>query len=358
MARNTIARIDTSAIAHNLARVRAMAPRSRVMAVVKADAYGHRLDLCLPALTGADMLAVATLEEARAIRRLGNGLPVLLLEGVIHDGDLSVAADLELELTIHHADQIKALERFGRAPTPRLWLKLDSGMHRLGMAADQAASAHARLKNLPGVEQVNLISHFASADQAESQLTAKQMQRFEAMVADLDGEICLANSAAILQHPDTHGDWVRAGIMLYGISPLTGQTGLDLDLKPVMTLTTELMAINRVQAGESIGYGARFVAPNDMRLGVAAIGYGDGYPRSTADGTPVLVRGMQCQLAGRVSMDMITIDLGNCPNAAVGDPVVLWGQGLPVETVAACADTIAYELVCRITRRVRYRSSV
>jgi alanine racemase len=356
MARNTIARIDTSAIAHNLARVRAMAPRSRVMAVVKADAYGHRLDLCLPALTGADMLAVATLEEARAIRRLGNGLPVLLLEGVIHDGDLSVAADLGLELTIHHADQIEALERFGRAPTPRLWLKLDSGMHRLGMAADQAAGAHARLKNLPGVEQVNLISHFASADQAESRLTARQMQRFEAMVADLDGEICLANSAAILQHPNTHGDWVRAGIMLYGISPLTGQTGLDLDLKPVMTLTTELMAINRVPAGESIGYGARFVAPNDMRLGVAAIGYGDGYPRSTVDGTPVLVRGVQCQLAGRVSMDMITIDLGNCPNAAVGDPVVLWGQGLPVETVAACADTIAYELVCRITRRVRYRA--
>ncbi len=356
MARNTIARIHPAAIAHNLGRVRELAPGSRVMAVVKADAYGHRLDLCLPALADADMLAVATLEEARAIRRLGSGLPVLLLEGVIHDGDLTVAADLGLELTIHHPTQMAALEKFGRSPAPRIWLKLDSGMHRLGIPADQAGAMHERLLRLPGVTRVNLISHFASADEPDNELTARQIERFERMIEGLEGEHCLANSAAVLRYPHAHRDWVRAGIMLYGISPFAGTTGAELGLKPAMTLTSELMAINRVPAGETIGYGARYRASQDMTLGVAAIGYGDGYPRSTADGAPVLVNDQVCRLAGRVSMDMITIDLTQCPDAAIGDPVVLWGRGLPVETIAAHADTIAYELVCRVTRRVRYRA--
>ena len=356
MARNTLAQIDPAALTHNLNRVRELAPHSRVMAVVKADAYGHRLDLCLPALDQADMLAVATLEEARAIRRLGNGLPVLLLEGVIHSSDLVVATDLDLELTIHHLDQINALEQFGRSPTARLWLKVDTGMHRLGVAAEQAVHAHRRLLALPGVEQVNLVSHFASADEPGSELTARQVERFDRLARELDGEQCLANSAAILADSGWHRDWVRAGIMLYGISPFADRTGEDLDLKPVMTLTSELMAINHVPAGEVIGYGARFRAERDMHIGVAAIGYGDGYPRSVSDGTPVLVNSRVCRLAGRVSMDMITIDLEGCPEARVGDPVTLWGRGLPVETIAARADTIAYELVCRITRRVRYRS--
>ncbi len=356
MARNTIARIHPDAIAHNLGRVRELATGSRVMAVVKADAYGHRLDLCLPALADADMLAVATLEEARAIRRLGSGLPVLLLEGVIHDGDLTVAADLGLELTIHHPTQIAALEKFGRSPAPRIWLKLDSGMHRLGIPADQARAMHERLLRLPGITQVNLISHFASADDPDNELTARQIERFERMIEGLEGEHCLANSAAVLRYPHAHRDWVRAGIMLYGISPFAGTTGVELGLKPAMTLTSELMAINQVPAGEAIGYGARYRAGQDMIIGVAAIGYGDGYPRSTADGAPVLVNDQACHLAGRVSMDMITIDLTQCTDAAIGDPVVLWGRGLPVETIAAHADTIAYELVCRVTRRVRYRA--
>jgi alanine racemase len=356
MARNTLAQIDPAALTHNLGRVHKLAPNSRVMAVVKADAYGHRLDLCLPALMQADMLAVATLEEARAIRRLGNGLPILLLEGVIHSGDLVVASDMELELTIHHVEQIQALERFGRSPTRRLWLKIDTGMHRLGVAGDDVAEAHRRLSTLAGVEQVNLVSHFASADEPDSELTARQVERFDELTRHLDGEHCLANSAAILADSDLHRDWVRAGIMLYGISPFASRTGEDLELKPVMTLSSELMAINHVPAGEVIGYGARFRAERDMRIGVAAIGYGDGYPRSVADGAPVLVNGHRCRLAGRVSMDMITVDLEGCPEARVGDPVTLWGRGLPVETIAARADTIAYELVCRITRRVRYRS--
>ncbi|TVQ41879.1 MAG: alanine racemase [Wenzhouxiangella sp.] len=356
MARNTLARIDVAAVGHNLARVRALAPNSRVMAVVKADAYGHRLDLCLPALAGADMLAVATLEEARAIRRLGCELPVILLEGLIRDGDLSVAADLGLELTIHHPAQVVALQNFGKAPTPRLWLKLDSGMHRLGMDAVSGREAHRCLLALPGAEQVNLVTHFASADAVDSSTTCDQMARFREVTAGLSGELCLANSAAILGHPESHGDWVRAGILLYGISPYPDRTGESLGLKPVMTLTTELIAINDVPAGERIGYGGRFTAPSDMRIGVAGIGYGDGYPRSLVDGTPVRVGEHECKLVGRVSMDMITIDLAGAPEAGIGDRVILWGRGLPVERIAGHADTIAYELVCRITRRVRYRA--
>ena len=357
MPRNTLARINPDALRHNLKRVRELAPRRQVMAVVKADAYGHRLDLCLPALGDADLLAVATVEEARAIRQLGNRLPVLLLEGVIHDADIAVAAELELELTVHHESQLDALERFGRSPTSRLWLKIESGMHRLGFPAEQVRAAYQRLRALKGVLEINLVTHFSQADEPCSAVTRRQFERFRAAIGGLDGQWCLANSAAILGHPDTHGDWVRAGIMLYGISPLSGQLGLDLGLHPVMTLTTELMAIKRVPAGESIGYGGRFRAERDLRVGVAAIGYGDGYPRSLVDGTPVLVNGRQCRLVGRVSMDMITIDLGGDHEDRLGDPVVLWGEGLPVEVIAEHADTIPYELVCRVTRRVRYRAS-
>ena len=356
MARNTIARIHPDAIAHNLKTVRERAPGSKIMAVVKADAYGHRIDLCLPALLEADMLAVATIEEARAIRRLGNGLPVLLLEGVSDSGDLAIAADLGLELTIHHREQVEALARFGRKVTARIWLKVDSGMHRLGVEPAETAVLHQRLLDLPGVERVNLMSHLACAEQPEHPLNARQLDCFDRAADGLSGEHCLANSAAIFNWPAIHRQWVRAGIVLYGISPMDEGCGSGLGLQPAMTLTSELLAVNRVPAGECIGYGGRFVAPRDMRIGVAAIGYGDGYPRSIVDGASVLVNGVACRLAGRVSMDLITVDLEACPQAAIGDPVVLWGSALPVESVARSAGTIPYELVCRITRRVRYRA--
>ncbi len=357
MARYTVSRIDVDAVAHNLARVRKAAPDSRVMAVVKADAYGHRIDLVLPALGAADMLAVATIDEARAVRRLGNHQPVLLLEGVLDEADLAIADSLKLELTVHHPQQVAMLERYGHAPTPRLWMKVDSGMHRLGVEASTVQTLWQRLRRLPGTDKVNLISHFATAESPDEGGLRDQIRRFDKAVGGLDGEHCLANSAAIINHPSTHRDWVRAGILLYGISPLPATTGLDLDLKPAMTLEAEIMAINRVPAGDAIGYGARFVAERDLRVGVVSIGYGDGYPRSITDGTPVLVGDQLSRVVGRVSMDMVTIDLSACPDAEIGDPVVLWGCGLPVETVAAGAGTIPYELVCRITRRVRYRAT-
>ncbi|TVS09967.1 MAG: alanine racemase [Wenzhouxiangella sp.] len=356
MARNTIARIDPDAVAHNLGRVRQWAAHSRIMAVVKADAYGHRLDLCLPALKKADMLAVATIDEARAIRRLGNRQAVLLLEGVLHGSDLAVVEALGLELTLHHPSQVAMLERLGRSPTPRLWLKVESGMHRLGVEPEQVPALHARLLALPGIEQVNLVSHFASAESVDQRSVREQLKRFDAATQGLGGERCLANSGAILNHPASHRDWVRAGILLYGISPLEGRAAPELGLKPAMTLEAEIMAINRVPAGESIGYGARFTAGRELTVGVVGIGYGDGYPRSVVDGTPILVRGRRCPLVGRVSMDMLTIDLSACPEAAIGDRAVLWGQDLPIEEIAAAAATIPYELTCRITRRVRYRS--
>ncbi len=356
MPRNTLARIDPDAVAGNLALARRHAPDCRVMAVVKADAYGHRLDLVLPALEQADMLAVATLDEARAIRRLGNRQAVLLLEGVLEPSDLAIVESLGLELTLHHPEQVKMLEQFGHAPAPRLWLKVDSGMHRLGVEPGRAAELHGRLLRLPGAREVNLVSHFASAEDDDGPLVKEQIARFDRAVEGLVGEHCLANSAAILNHPASHRHWVRAGILLYGISPLPGRTGSDLGLTPAMTLEAGLLAINRVPAGDSIGYGARFVAERDLRIGVVGIGYGDGYPRSVADGTPVRIGERLCPVVGRVSMDMVTIDITDCPQAEIGDPVILWGRGLPVERVADGADTIPYELVCRVTRRVRYRA--
>jgi alanine racemase len=347
LARNTLATIDVDAIAHNLVEVRARAGSARVMAVVKADAYGHGLRRCLPALSGADLLAVATMDEARAIRALASDLPILLLEGVVSPEELPLVERLGLEMVVHHPVQLEWLEAASARPGRRLWLKLDSGMHRLGFPLQQAHQVHARLSALPGVEEVVLMTHFACADQVDHPLNPEQIHRFDQAVAGLPGARCMANSAALLTLPQTRRDWVRAGLLLYGVSPLEGQTGDALGLKPGMTLETRLIAVNDVPEGESIGYGARFRTTCPMRIGVAAIGYGDGYPRNMPDGTPVRVNDREQRLVGRVSMDMITIDLEGQPDANVGDPVVLWGRELPVERIAAAVDTVPYELLYR-----------
>ncbi len=353
MPRNTEAFIDPSAVEHNLKQVRRWAGTSNIMAVVKADAYGHRLDGCFDALAQADLLAVATLEEARAIRQLGAATPIVLLEGVAHAQDLCAAEALRLELVIHSRYQLEALQQRGQSPTPRVWLKINTGMNRLGVRPGEAKSMHTELSQLPGVETVCLMSHFASAGASPS-TTKDQIRCFDQATEGLAGPHCLANSAALLTEPSAHRDWVRAGLVLYGVSPLPDQTGADLGLIPAMSLEAELIAINSVFAGERVGYGGRFEAPEDMVLGVVSIGYGDGYPRAMQDGAPVWVNGQITRLVGRVSMDMITIDLTDMPDAAIGDRVRLWGPALPVETVARWAETIPYELVCRLTRRVRY----
>jgi alanine racemase len=353
MPRNTQVTIDVDAIRHNLKCVRAWAPESKIMAVVKADAYGHRLDLSVPALIDADLLAVATLEEARAIRRLGIKQGIVLLEGVSHVSDLTVVSELGLELVIHHEHQLSMLEELGQSPAERLWIKLDSGMHRLGFPTERAAEVYDRLSAIAGATAIAWLSHFSSAD-TDVACTESQMACFDAAVSGLSGEQCLANSAAILNAPKSHRDWVRAGILLYGISPLKERFAEQLGLKPAMTVEAELIAINRVSSGEAIGYGARYRASEDLTVGVVAIGYGDGYPRAMRDGAPVLIHGQRIPMIGRVSMDMITVDLSRVESPQIGDMVTLWGQGLPVEEVALWADTIPYELVCRMTRRVRY----
>lgn len=356
LARNTVASIDVNAIAHNLSVLRGRAGSAKIMAVVKADAYGHQLERCLSALKTADLLAVATMDEAREIRALDASVPILLLEGAVAATEFDEAAALGLEQVVHHESQLDWIEQADSVPGRRIWLKLDSGMHRLGFPLDRAAELHGRLLALEGVEEVVLMTHFANADSLDNGMTERQVARFDRAVEDLKGPRCLANSAALIHFPNLCREWVRSGLLLYGASPISGIDGPSLGLKPVMTFKSRLIAVNAVPAGSSIGYGARYCAEHDLTIGVAALGYGDGYPRNMPDGSPVLVNGMEQRMVGRVSMDMITIDLTGQPDAAVGDPVILWGRGLPVERIAEAADTIPYELLCRVTRRVRYES--
>ncbi|MEE4173448.1 MAG: alanine racemase [Xanthomonadales bacterium] len=353
MSRETLARIDADALRHNLDVVRGLAPDSRVVSVVKADAYGHGVDLVLPGLDASDVLAVATVEELQAVRQAGWTGRLLLLEGFAGSREFDVAARTGAETVIHHETQLELLEARGALPGPRCWLKVDTGMHRLGFPESSFEDALARLQALDDGRPPILMSHFACADEPASGATAQQLERFQAVCDRDDLPVSLANSAGLLNFPESRRDYVRPGILLYGISPLAEATGEDHGLRPVMTLSTHLLAINTVPAGERVGYGGRFECPETLRIGVAGIGYGDGYPRAVPDGTPVLVNGRRAAIAGRVSMDMITIDLRGHDDARVGDEVILWGRGLPVETVARAAGMIPYELVCGITGRVR-----
>ncbi len=354
MARPTSATIHTDALRHNLARMRAHAPGSQVMAVVKADGYGHGLERVARALAGADAFGVAALSDAERIRALGLTQPVVLLSGFDSPDDLPRLRTLQVESVVHHPTQVAMLEQTDGAPI-RCWLKIDTGMHRLGIAPERARETHAQLRALSSVDDdIVLMSHFASSDEFDGAETPAQMRVFEQATAGLPGKRSLANSAAVLGWPAAHLDWIRPGGALYGVSVVAGKSGAALGLRPAMTLSTRLLAVNQVARGERIGYAGAWRAPEDMAVGVAAIGYGDGYPRHAPSGTPVLVSGRVAPLVGRVSMDLVTIDLRAHPDAAPGDPVELWGEGLPVETVAEAAETIGYEPVCSITRRVRF----
>lgn len=344
--------IDLAALRHNLSEVRRRVGRSKIVAVVKADAYGHRAVLCLPALAEVDRLAVASIEEALALRVAGAKQPILLLEGVFEAEELPLCARHDFEIVVHEPGQIEMLARARLKRRLTAWLKVDSGMGRLGFRPEAARAAWRRLADCPAVSphSIRLMSHFARADEPTETETRHQLMRFKAL--DLPGERSLANSAGVIFWPESHADWVRPGIMLYGVSPAANRYGAEEGLKPVMTLTTRLIAVKDVEPGEPVGYGGNWRAEAARRIGIAAIGYADGYPRHAPSGTAVLVAGKQAKLAGRVSMDMIAIELGAGSEAKVGDPVVLWGDGLPVEVVARAAGTIAYELLCRVSARV------
>lgn len=346
--------IDLAALRHNLARARAAAPRARVIAIVKADGYGHGAARLLPALADADLLGVACIEEALALRAAGATQPVLLLEGVFAPDELPLCAAENFEIAVHDPLHVEWLERAALATPLRAWLKLDSGMHRLGVPPAQVAPLVARLRACANVApELGVMSHLACADEPARAETAAQLDTFAAATAGLPVRRALSNSAGVLAWPAAHHDWIRPGIMLYGVTPMLGRTGADDGLKPVMTLNSALIAVKRLQAGDPVGYSGIWHCPQDMTIGVVAMGYADGYPRHAPTGTPILVNGRETQVVGRVSMDMLCVDLGNQPGARIGDPVTLWGKGLPAERVAEAAGTIAYEMFCNLAARVR-----
>jgi alanine racemase len=357
MSRTTVATIHLGALRHNLARVRSLAGEARVMAVVKADAYGHGLERVARALDqDAEAFAVAAIGDGLRLRAAGHRQRIVVLSGPDSPSDIAEMQRLRLDALIHHDAQIPWLARADAARGPlRVWVKVDTGMHRLGFAPERAREVHAALGAMPAIDpEVGLMTHFASSEEFEGRETALQIQRFRDATAGLAGPRALSNSAAVLGWPDARADWVRTGGLLYGLSVVEGRSGADFGFRPAMTLTTRLVAINQLARGERVGYNGTYECPEDMAVGVAAVGYGDGYPRSAMPGTPVLVNGLVAPLIGRVSMDLITLDLRNVPGARPGDPVTLWGEGLPVETVAAAAGTISYDLTCGMTRRVLF----
>jgi alanine racemase len=347
--------IDRAALRHNLGVVRTSAPKSKVLAVVKANAYGHGLVPVAQALLAADAFGVARLKEAEALRESGIGQPIVLLEGVFSHADLDVAAALNLEIVVHSFAQLQALENWSNTRRLSVWCKIDTGMNRLGFRVDEFALAWSRLQASARVSQLRVMTHLADADSRDHLRTPQQLARFASVINNLYVERSIGNSAGLLAWPETRVEWVRPGLMLYGLSPFADALAADLNLRPAMTLLTPLIAIRDVRAGEEVGYGGIWRAQVDTKVGIAAAGYGDGYPRHARVGAPVYVHGEIRPLVGRVSMDMIAIDLGPDSTATVGETVTLWGQGLPAENVAKFADTIAYELVCAISQRVAMR---
>lgn len=355
MSRSATATVHLGALRANLARVRALAGGAKVMAVVKADAYGHGLERCARALAGADAFGVASIADGLRLRAAGHRQRIVVLSGPDAASDLAEMRRLRLEAVIHHESQLAMLEAERGGDPLKVWLNLDTGMHRLGFPPERAAELHARLRALSTVDpSIVLMTHFASSDEFANEQTAQQTQRFLDATKDLPGERALANSAGLLGWPQARGEWVRVGGLLYGLSVVEGRTGADFGFQPAMTLATRLVAINRIACGERVGYGATWACPEDMDIGIAAIGYGDGYPRSARSGTPVRVGDASAVVIGRVSMDLLTLDLRQAPAAQVGDVVTLWGPTLPVEVIADHAGTISYELTCGVTRRVLF----
>ena len=345
--------LSADALRHNFARARRLAPLAQVLAVVKANGYGHGLSWTARTLREADGFAVASVEEGAALRDTGIRQPIVLLEGFFHPEELPALAKFRLDAVVHHESQLWDLEHAPQLDQPiDVWLKIDTGMHRIGFNPDAVPNVVRRLKTCMAAGRVRVMSHFPSADNRFDTTAPYQIRQFEEISQSLNVERSLANSAGVVNWPSSHFEWVRPGIMLYGATPMIGMTAENLELRPVMTLTSELIAINPRRKGDTIGYGGDFICPEDMPVGVVAIGYGDGYPRHVPPGTPVLVNGKRVPIVGRVSMDMVTVDLRSQPDAHVGDPVVLWGEGLPVDEIATLAGTIAYELLCQVTARV------
>lgn len=350
MTRPLQAIVHPSALVNNLLVARHAAPASKILAVIKANAYGHGLLRVAQALEESDGFAVLSLEEAVRLREAGFGQPILLLEGVFAEAEMATVTEHRLSLVVHTQEQIDWLRHAWSPLRIDVFLKLNTGMHRLGFAPQELPRVLAALRACPVLGRVTLMTHFATADEGAG--VREQLAVFRELNQALALPASLANSAAVLRYPETHADWVRPGIMLYGASPFSDVSAADLGLEPVMTLRSEVIAVQQLKAGARVGYGGSFTADGDMRIGVVACGYADGYPRHAASGTPILVDGIRTRTLGRVSMDMLMADLTPIPQAGIGMPVTLWGEGLAVEEVARAAGTISYELLCARAERV------
>lgn len=358
MPRPLFATIHLDSMQHNLARARSCAPLAKIWAVVKADAYGHGLERAMRGFASADGLALVELESAIRLRELGWIKPILLLEGFFEAADVPMLAEHNIATAVHSIEQVKLLEYTQLYRPIDVYLKMNTGMNRLGFPPAEYAAAWQRLRAIRDVRSITHMTHFANADELEHpRLTiAEQVRRFQLGAADLAGERSLSNSGGVLHQAELadqlSNDWVRPGIMLYGGTP-GGRSAQDFGLRPTMTLRSEVIGIQHIGPGDTVGYGSRFEAECPMTIGVVACGYADGYPRSAPHGTPVIVDGVRTTLVGRVSMDMMTVDLTPVPNARIGSKVTLWGDGLPIDDVAQAAGTIGYELMCALAPRVR-----
>ncbi|MFB6435133.1 MAG: alanine racemase [Candidatus Malihini olakiniferum] len=345
--------ISRRALRHNLQCVRQLAHNSRLVAIIKANAYGHGAVECANTFQDADCFGVARLSEAMALRKEGIKKPILLLEGFFSADDLPLLAQHQLETAVHSVEQLAALEQADFSHPLTVWMKLDTGMHRLGVRPDKAEAFYQRLTHCRNVAQpVNIMSHFCCAAKPELHTTLKQIACFDAFVEGKPGEQSISASSGILLWPQAHRNQVRPGIILYGVSPLSSEKTTHFGLKPAMTFTSHLISVREHKAGESEGYDCVWTSERDTLLGVVAIGYGDGYPRTAPVGTPVLINCREVPLVGQVSMDMLTVDLGPNSQEQTGDEVILWGEALPVERIAAYTSISAYELITRLTQRV------
>jgi len=355
--------VNLEALKHNYQIVRQYAPNSKIMPVIKANAYGHGMLRVASTLENADAFAVARVDEGVRLRKSGIKNKIIVLEGFSCIKELDALLAYQLDTVVHSFTQLDMLENRSELNACSVWLKLDTGMNRLGFQPAELATAYQRLNHCKLIQgEINLMTHLANADDIHDNTTSKQITLFNNTIDSILIEhkikkersaISIANSAGILACPNSLTDWIRPGIMLYGISPFPDNTGKHFNLKPVMSLHSRVIAVKTLNKGDKVGYAGTWICSKPTRLGIVAIGYGDGYPRSAKAGTPVLVNGLSVPLIGRVSMDMITVNLDSQPDSKPGDPVTLWGEGLAIEEIAYCADTIPYTLVCGITQRVR-----
>ncbi len=354
----TTAIIDLNALRNNLSVIKKIAPKSKVLAMIKSNAYGHGAIKVAKTLEDkADAFGVACISEALTLHEAGIKNPIVLMQGFINIDELQIIDKYKFETVVHNEEQLVFLEKAKLTQQLKIWLKIDTGMHRLGFQENLANDAYQRLmQNNQIAKLLRIMTHMSDADTPEKSKTAQQIKLFEKITANFTGEKSIANSATILTHKEAHADWIRPGIALYGVSPFSGKTIYEYGFEPVMALEATLIAIQRLATSETVGYGSTWKAPCEMCAGIVNTGYGDGYPRSSiTPNIPVLINGKATTLIGRISMDMLNIDLRNVPNVKVGDIITFWGKGLPVENTALLSNTIPYELFCQLTQRVVYK---